>query len=99
MSKGKPKNDRVAHTPGPWRQGGIKEFSPTGKCREIVADDGRIGVVYGTTDDDCKANARLAEAALEMYQVIQRLAEPGFIGESELKMLIQECRRIVQKVV
>jgi hypothetical protein len=44
-------------------------------------------------------DAELIAEAPEMFQVIQRLAEPGFIGESELKMLIQECRRIVAKVV
>jgi hypothetical protein len=34
-----------------------------------------------------------------MFQVIQSMSEPGEIGESELKMLLEECRRIVQKVV
>jgi len=49
--------------------------------------------------DEMDANGRLIAEAPEMFQVIQRLSEPGGIGESELKMLIQECRRIVQKVV
>jgi hypothetical protein len=49
--------------------------------------------------DDIDANGRLIAEAPEMFQVIQRLSEPGGIGESELNMLIEECRRIVQKVV
>jgi hypothetical protein len=40
-----------------------------------------------------------SEIAAEMFRVIQRLATPGWLGESELQMLIQECRRIVQKVL
>jgi len=49
--------------------------------------------------DEMDANGRLIAEAPEMFQVIQRLSEPGGIGESELKMLTEECRRIVQKVV
>lgn len=58
-------------TPGPWRQGGVKENFLVGKCREIVADDGRIGLVYGITDEDCKANARLVEAAPELLSALE----------------------------
>jgi hypothetical protein len=63
----------VVRKPGPWRQGGVKELSPTGKCREIVADDGQIGLVYGTTDEDCKANAELIAAAPTMLAALRRI--------------------------
>ena len=63
----------VVHTPGPWRQGGVKENFLIGKCREIVADDGRIGLVYGITDEDCKANARLVEAAPELLAALEHM--------------------------
>lgn len=59
------------YTPGPWRQGGVKEISLIGKCREIVADDGRIGLVYGITDEDCKANAQLIAAAPDMLAALE----------------------------
>jgi hypothetical protein len=49
--------------------------------------------------DEMDANGRLIAEAPEMFQVIERLSEPGWFAESELKMLIEECRRIVQKVV
>jgi hypothetical protein len=49
--------------------------------------------------DEIDRNGRLIAEAPEMFQVIQRLSEPGGIGESELKMLTEECCRIVQKVV
>jgi len=45
------------YTPGPWKIGEVKEFLLNHKNREIVAEDGKIGLVYGTTDEDCKANA------------------------------------------
>lgn len=63
------------HMPGPWRQGGVKEISLIGKCREIVADDGRIGLVYGITDEDCKANARLVAAAPELLAALEVAVE------------------------
>lgn len=74
----------VVHTPGPWRQGGVKELSPTGKCREIVADDGRIGLVYGITDKDCKANAELIVAAPMMLEALRQIVRH------------QDSRRIVR---
>jgi hypothetical protein len=49
--------------------------------------------------DEMDRNGRLIAEAPEMFQVIQRMSEPGWIAESELKMLVEECRRIVQKVV
>ena len=58
----------IKHTPGPWKRGGAKELSPTGRCREIIADDGRIGLVYGTYDEDCIANAKLIAAAPELLE-------------------------------
>jgi hypothetical protein len=75
------------HTPGPWRQGGVKELSPTGKCREIVADDGRIGLVYGITDEDCKANAKLIAAAPTMLNALRRIVRhQDLIGGSMASM-------------
>lgn len=59
------------YMPGPWRQGGVKKNFLVGKCREIVADDGKIGLVYGITDEDCKANARLVEAAPELLAALE----------------------------
>lgn len=61
------------HTPGPWTRGGVKELSPTGRCREIVAEDGRIGLVYGTTDEDCQANSFLIAAAPELLDALREL--------------------------
>jgi hypothetical protein len=48
--------------------------------------------------DEIDRNGRLIAEAPEMFQVIERLSKPGGISESELKMLLEECRRIVQKV-
>ena len=93
----------VVHTPGPWRQGGVKEISPTGRCREIVADDGRVGLVYGTTDEDCKANARLVEAAPEMLYCLQRLSpvvnDYDFRCSPEGKVLSDRINALLAKVV
>jgi hypothetical protein len=101
----------VVHTPGPWRQGGVKEILPVGKCREIVADDGRIGLVYGTTDDDCKANARLVEAAPEMLAAIRgalRIADlwvpsdapqEHFEESRALYLMLRSFEEIARKVV
>lgn len=65
----------MSHTQGPWRLGGVKELLLNNKCREIVADDGRIGLVYGITDEDCKANAELIADAPRMLGVIRKLRE------------------------
>jgi hypothetical protein len=42
--------------------------------------------------------ARIVTSAPEMFRIVQRLAMSGFIGESELRMMIEECRTIVQAV-
>jgi hypothetical protein len=62
--------ESIVHTPGPWRQGGVKEFLLNNKCREIVADDGKIGLVYGISDEDNKANAQLIAAAPAMKELL-----------------------------
>ena len=69
----------MTHTPGPWRQGGVKEFCSTGKCREIVADEGHICLVYGTEDEDNKANARLIAAAPDLLEACE-LFENWMLG-------------------
>ena len=61
------------YTPGPWKIGEIKEFLLNHKNREIVAEDGKIGLVYGTTDEDCKANAELIATAPEMLELLREL--------------------------
>lgn len=63
----------MKHTPGPWRQGGVKEFLLNNKCREICADEARIGLVYGISDEDNKANAMLVAAAPEMLAALLRI--------------------------
>jgi hypothetical protein len=90
----------VVHTPGPWRQGGVKELSPTGKCREIVADDGRIGLVYGITDADCKANAQLIAAAPELLEACRLVflwmigGQPGPHSDS---IVLEQVRLAIHK--
>ncbi len=90
----------IVHTPGPWRQGGVKELSPTGKCREIVADDGRIGLVYGTTDGDCKANAQLIAAAPELLEACRLVflwmigGQPGPHSDS---IVLEQVRLAIHK--
>jgi hypothetical protein len=58
-------------TPGPWRQGNTVELLLNNKCREIISDDGNIGLVYGIIDQDNKANANLIAAAPELYRECQ----------------------------
>jgi enoyl-CoA hydratase/carnithine racemase len=94
----------MSHIPGPWRQGGTKEFSPIGKCREIVADAGRIGLVYGTTDEDCKANARLIALAPELLDACklaiqacrENLRAYQYKDEIILHAAMLDCERLVK---
>jgi lipoate-protein ligase A len=93
-----PSVDDIVHTPGPWRQ-----FAPRiddqvdSFYRTITAGSGIRGVGgFDITGFVSEQDAKLMAAAPDMFRVIQRLAEPGFIGETELKMLIRECRRIVE---
>lgn len=60
--------DELPGVKSTWREGGTKELSPSGRCREIVADEARIGLVYGVEDQDNKANARLIAAAPALLQ-------------------------------
>ncbi len=73
MKKISDKERCVNHTPGPWRQGGVEEILLNNKFREIVADDARIGLVYGVSDEDNKANARLIAAAPDMLAALLRI--------------------------
>jgi hypothetical protein len=90
----------IVHTPGPWRQGGVKELSPSGRCREIVADDGRIGLVYGTTDADCKANAQLIASAPELLEACRLVflwmigGQPGPHSDS---IVLEQVRAAIHK--
>jgi hypothetical protein len=43
------------------------------KYREIISDDGKIGLVYGIIDQDNKANANLIAAAPELYKALDVL--------------------------
>ena len=83
----------MSHIPGPWRQGGTKELSPTGRCREIVADEGRIGLVYGTTDEDCKANARLIAAAPDLLKALKQVARLkwGYDGDCGALAIVENA--------
>ncbi len=85
---GKPQQHAVVHTPGPWRQGGTTTLMLNQKCREIVSDDGKIGLVFGIEDADNKANAQLMAAAPELAALVRRayltLARPHWsVGESD----------------
>lgn len=91
----------VMYTPGPWTCNRLIDNAgkPYATLCECHIDLGTCMIWAPPGNVEQEANARLIAAAPEMFQVIQRLAEPGLIGESELKMLIKECRKIVQKVV
>jgi hypothetical protein len=92
----------VDKTPGPWFYD-----APNATVRDMdmtVCEMKGWGYLtakhnVAKATDEIDRNGRLIAEAPEMFQVIQRLSEPGWIAESELKMLIQECRKIVQKVV
>ena len=73
------------YTRGPWRIGGIKDLE-YGRGREIAADDARIGVVYGVTDPNVIANARLIAAAPEMLAALKMVLQHGRIDDSESRM-------------
>lgn len=61
-------------TPGPWRQGDVVELLLNRKCREIISDNGNIGLVYGVTDQENIANANLIAAAPELYEALDTLS-------------------------
>ena len=73
------------YTRGPWRIGGIKDLKE-GRGREIAADDARIGIVYGVTDPDVIANARLIAASPEMLEALKMVLQHGRIDDSESRM-------------
>lgn len=70
---------------------GIKINQTCGPCAASVS-------VQNTIEKRLTANAKLIASAPEMFEVIERLATPGWIGEAELQMFIRECRRIVRIV-
>ena len=65
----------IEFTPGPLRQGDIVELLLNNKCREIICDDGKIGLVYGIIDQDNKANARLIAAAPELHEACEAMVK------------------------
>jgi len=60
-------------SPGPWRQGDVVELLLNRKCREIISDNGNIGLVYGVTDQENIANANLIAAAPELCEALDTL--------------------------
>jgi hypothetical protein len=91
-------------TPGPWRKGDVGEIMLNNKYREIISDDGKIGLVYGIIDQDNKANANLIAAAPELYlaamesfKAILDLAAFGILAEQRVKDLIKELRSALDK--
>ena len=87
----------VVHTPAPWSLL-CDEARGRPRCLVVDAKGNEIASV-NPYRESWNQDAKVIAESPEMLQVIKRLAEPGWFGESELKMLIQECRRIVQKVV
>jgi hypothetical protein len=67
-------------TKGPWRQGNVVELLLNRKCREIISDDGKIGLVYGIIDQDNKANANLIAAAPELYAALEIVLNQSWDG-------------------
>lgn len=99
----------LVHTPGPWtagkpqwKRGGppykIPISGPSGTIANVLTHESIQWHPPEQRDLQPNGDAKLIAEAPEMFQVIERLAEPGFIGESELRMLIEECRRIVAAV-
>jgi len=62
------------HTPGPWRQAHVVSAYEM-KRRVIIASEESeyagcpVCEVYGTTDEDCVANAKLVAASPELLKV------------------------------
>lgn len=103
------RDTKGGYTPGPWKAGEpqwrrygppykIPISGPHGTIANVLTHESIQWYPLEQRDPQPNANAKLIAEAPEMFQVIKRLAEPGWFGESELKMLIQECRRIVQKL-
>ena len=67
-------------TPGPWRKGDVGEIMLNNKYREIISDDGKIGLVYGIIDQDNKANANLIAAAPELYAALEKVLNQSWDG-------------------
>jgi hypothetical protein len=70
-------------TPGPWRKGDVGEIMLNNKYREIISDDGKIGLVYGIIDQDNKANASLIAAAPELYEACEEALVNDIAAEGE----------------
>jgi hypothetical protein len=70
-------------TPGPWRKGDVGEIMLNNKYREIISDDGKIGLVYGIIDQDNKANANLIAAAPELYEACEEALVNDIAAEGE----------------
>lgn len=75
-------------TKGPWRQGNVVELLLNRKCREIISDEGKIGLAYGVTDQENIANANLMAAAPELYEALERIKLTGvFVGAIAQEMM------------
>lgn len=66
------------HMAGPWRQGGTTELMLNRKCREIVSDEGKVGLVFGIDDSCNKANARLIAAAPDLLAALEEITNLRF---------------------
>lgn len=70
-------------------------------CMRVKSDvlfEAKLLVSNGTTDEDCKANARLMAQSPAMFRVVERFATVDWMGEKELGDWIKECRKIVERV-
>jgi hypothetical protein len=70
-------------TKGPWRQGNVVELLLNRKCREIISDEGKIGLAYGVTDQENIANANLMAAAPELYEACEQALANDIAAEGE----------------
>lgn len=68
----------TGHTPGPWKQAHVVSAYETKRRVIVAAEDSQyagcpVGEVYGTTDEDCKANARLIAAAPDLLHELREV--------------------------
>lgn len=77
-------SQEAAFTPGPWD---IEKHEGQGKCFINGAAGLSVAYVYGDSNKELEANARLIAAAPEMYEIIKNLARPG-INHGEARQLV-----------
>ena len=95
--------DKPKYTPGPWKVQQLEQTRQINAQERGMDDPYRILSIKESGCEevakiDGKADALLIAESPEMFRVIQRFAEPGWIGQSELEMLIKECKAIVERV-